>query len=264
MKLGDIMEKKSTNSKTNKKTTNKKQTTSKKNVSTKVESKTKTKKVDTVKKSKDTVKKTTVKETKPVENSKKVNDKKEPIKNNELKASEKKYMDSMNYKDDADFGGDEIRKLLIIIGAVCAIMLVFYFITDGVVKNKKDKPKEETPEVKVEPEIDYEHILMGSLFDQDEDSYYVLAYTEDDAFYPVYEAYLEKYNELEDHLKVYKVNLSDGFNKSYIADESYLDGSDIDEIKVTGTTLIRIEEGYIYLSFEGVDEIIGRLKYITE
>lgn len=257
MKLGDIMEKKSTNSKTTKKKTNVKQTSSKKKTtnSKKVITKVDTKKSETTKKVND-------KKQEIINNN--INEKKEVTKNSELKPSEKKYINSMNYQDDTDFGGDEIRKLLIIIGAVCAIMLVFYFITDGVVKNKKDKPKEETPEVKIDPEIDYNHILMGSLFDQKEDSYYVLAYTEDDSFYPIYEAYLEKYNKLEDHLKVYRVNLSDGFNKNYIADESYLDGSNINSIKVTGTTLIRIEEGYIYLSFEGVDEIIGRLKYITE
>lgn len=251
------MEKKSTNSKTTKKKVNSKQTSSKKKTtsSKKVTSKTETKKVDTTKK-------INSKKIETPTNS--IKDNKETTKNNELKPLEKKYMDSMNYQDDADFGGDEIRKLLIIIGAVCAVMLVFYFITDGVVKNKKDKPKEETPEVKIDPEIDYDHILMGSLFDQKEDSYYVLAYTEDDDFYPIYEAYLENYDKIEDHLKVYRVNLSDGFNKSYIADESYLEGSNINLIKVKGTTLIRIEEGYVYLSFETVDEIIGRLKYITE
>lgn len=265
MKSGDIMEKKSTNKKTaNKKTTNTKQTTSKKKTTTntKVATKNAIKKVDTSKKADvkeiNTVKKTSTKKVETTNNNEKM------AKKSEEKIVEKNNVTPINYQDDTDFGGDEIRKLLIIIGAVCAVMLVFYFITNGVVKNKKDKPKEETPNVKIEPEVNYDQILMGSLFNQKEDSYYVLAYTEDDEFYSIYETYLEKYNKLDDHLKVYKVNLSDGFNKSYVADESYLQGNDINLIKVNGTTLIRIEEGEIYLSFEGVDAIIGRLKYITE
>lgn len=262
MKLGDIMEKKSTNSKTTKKVANSKQASSKKKTtSSKVAT---NKKTVSTNKNNSSVKKVDNKKLETKEVVTKL-DNKETIKNNESKKIEMKNIRAMNdYQDDTDFGGDEIRKLLIIIGAVCAIMLVFYFITEGVVKHKNDKPKEETPEIKIEPDIQYDHILMGSLLNQKEDSYYVLAYTEDDEFYQIYEAYLENYNKLDNHLKVYKVNLSDGFNKSYIAETSYLEGNNINSIKVAGTTLIRIEEGEIYLSFEGVDAIIGRLKYITE
>ena len=227
----------------------KKETKTKKNTNVK----NSTKKSTTKKVSKSEVKKEETKITKVEES------KKESVKKVEVKPITKKQS-----TNDTDLGGDEIKKLLIIIGAVCAIMLIFYFITEGVLKNKKEEEKPETPEIKIESEIQYEQILMGAMLDQKEDSYYVFAYDEEDHLNSVYDEYFKIYEKVDEHLKVYRVNLSDDFNKSYIAEESYLEGSNINKIKVTGPTLIRVEEGAMYLSFEGTDEILGRLKYITE
>ena len=179
----------------------------------------------------------------------------------ETKAIPKKETKISN---DSDFGGDEIRKLLIIIGAVCAVMLAFYFITEVVLKNK-DTDTEPDTEIKIEPEIQYEQILMGSLFIQNDTTYYVFAYDEEDPMLDIYNQYLETYkNSDNEPLNVYKVNLSEDFNKSYVDDESYLEGSDITKIKVTGTTLIRIKNDEVYKYYEGYEEISEKLKSMTE
>ena len=158
---------------------------------------------------------------------------------------------------------DEIRKLLIIIGAVCAVMLAFYFITEVVVKNKKNSNNNNQNDIKVEPVIQYEQILMGSLFNQNESDYYVLVYDKDDAMLDLYNQYISSYNKLDSHLKVYKVNLSEDFNKSYIGEESHLSGDNIKDIKVTGTTLIRIKDKEISSSYENGEDITKKLKELV-
>ena len=165
----------------------------------------------------------------------------------------------------ADFGGEEIRKLLIIIGAVCAVMLAFYFITEVVLKNKEEKEPTKEPEIKIEPEIQYEQILMGSLLNQNESTYYVFVYDEDDHMLDIYNQYLETYkNSDNEPLNVYRVNLSEDFNKAYVAEESYLEGSDMSKIKVTGTTLIRVKNDEVYKYYEGYEEISEKLKSMID
>lgn len=170
---------------------------------------------------------------------------------------------SVKMMDTSSDSTDEIRKLLIIIGAVCAVMLAFYFITEVVVKNKKNSNNNNQNDIKVEPVIQYEQILMGSLFNQNESDYYVFVYDKDDVMLDLYNQYVSSYNKLDSHLKVYKVNLSEDFNKSYIGEESHLSGSNIKDIKVTGTTLIRIKDKEISSSYENSEDITKKLKELV-
>lgn len=241
--VGDRMEKKKSTTKSNKKGTNvsaKKNTTSKKVAPTK---KTNTTKEDTTVKT-ETIKK--VVETKKVKEEKEINMAR-PINIKQVEASD-------------EFAGNEIRKLLIIIGAVCAVMLSFYFITEFVIKNKKDdNTNNDTP--KTETVIQYEEILMGSSLNQGSGEYYVFAYLEDDDMLNVYNSYIDSYNKIDGHKKVYKVNLSNDFNKSYVSgtDEYYLEGSDVSKIKVRGTTLIKVIDNSISYSYRNSDTIIDKL-----
>lgn len=191
----------------------------------------------------------------------------EEVKNNSIK-NEKKINKEINKSvkmmDTASDGTDEIRKLLIIIGAVCAVMLAFYFITEFVIKNKDKSSKDDNQGgIKIEADIQYEKILMGSLFEQNESDYYVYVYDADDIMTDIYSQYISSYNNLSSHLKVYKVDLSEDYNKSYIATESYLSGGNITDIKVTGTTLIRIKDKQISSSYVGSGEIIKKLKELV-
>lgn len=205
--------------------------------------------------------------TKKVENK---GNKKVEIKDNNVKTEivnkKEVKISNNNNETSADFGGEEIRKLLIIIGAVCAVMLAFYFITEVVLKNKKENTETtKEPEITIESEIQYEQILMGSLLNQDESTYYVFAYTEDDPMLDIYNQYLESYkNSDNEPLNVYRVNLSEDFNKSYVADESYLEGDDVTKVRVTGTTLIRIKNDEIYKYYEGYEEISEKLKSMID
>lgn len=192
-----------------------------------------------------------IKETKVEEKTEVVVPKKEVAKQQKNKSMES-----------TDFGGDEIRKLLIIIGAVCAVMLAFYFITEVVVNNKKKEENNDKKPAVVDPVIQYEEILMGSILNQAEADYYVLAYDPEDPMLSIYNNYISSYKGSDEPLKVYKVDLSKDYNKSYLAEESYLTGTDVSAVKVKGTTLIRVSEKSVYKSFEGKDAIIGRFKYM--
>lgn len=169
-----------------------------------------------------------------------------------------------NMYNQNEFAGDEIRKLLIIIGAVCAVMLSFYFITEFVVKNKKGADNKPNDQINIEPDIQYENILMGSLFKQNGSEYYVLAYDEEDILTEIYNQYISTYTKKEGHLNFYKVNLSSDYNKGYIAEESYLSGNDVTKIRVKETTLIRIKDGKIYKTYEGYENIKNKLKSLSE
>ena len=79
----------------------------------------------------------------------------------------------------------------------------------------------------------------------------------------LYNQYISSYNKLDSHLKVYKVNLSEDFNKSYIGEESHLSGGNIKDIKVTGTTLIRIKDKEISSSYENSEDITKKLKELV-
>lgn len=189
---------------------------------------------------------------------------KEEVPKKEYEKKDTVKMNKPNTYSESDVeAGKEIRKLLIIIGAVCAVMLSFYFITEFVVKNKKDK--EDKKEVAtIEPEIQYVQILMGNLFDQNEDDYYVLAYLEDDKMLSNYNNYIKTYEQMEGHAKFYKVNLSDDFNKAYISDSAFVEGKDIKKIKVTGTTLVRIKNHEVYTSYLDSDAITGKFQRLTQ
>ena len=213
----------------------------KKAVEPKVESKKEDIKIEENKNKPETIKKDTTK------SEKKVN---------------KEINKSVKMMDTSSDSTDEIRKLLIIIGAVCAVMLAFYFITEVVIKNK-DKSNNNQNDIKIEPDIQYEQILMGSLFNQNESDYYVFVYDTEDAMLDLYNQYISSYNNLDSHLKIYKVNLSEDFNKSYIDEESHLSGSNIRDVKVTGTTLIRIKDKGISSSYEGSEQIVNKLKELV-
>ena len=255
---------KNTKTTSSKKTQNVKKVTnnnSKKQTSKKQQSKNNSK--TTVKENKKNTKQVEVQATKEIKEEKvakvetiKSSEKQQPeVKNANIKPQKTQALES------SDFGGSEIRKLLIIIGAVCAVMLAFYFITEVVVKNKKEDKEETNPGV-TESVIQYEEIIMGSLLNQNEEDYYVLAYDPEDPYLSIYNDFISSYKASEEPLKVYKVDLSKDFNKSYIADESYLAGTDVSAIKVKGTTLIRVSAKSVYKSFEGKDAIVARFKYM--
>ena len=194
------------------------------------------------------------KKTVKVENkneTKKVENKKEVVKVEKVKVEEKN-------KEIMPTTNNEMAKLVKIVLLITAIFLVFYGITLLVTENKT----EETPVT--EATIQYDEILLSSLFEQPNNEYYVLVTKEDDDYLGVYSVYTSKYQSKENKLRLYSANLSSGFNSSYEAEESNLNTTKIEELKLKESTLLKISNKKIVASYEGSTKIIEHLKNISK
>jgi len=135
---------------------------------------------------------------------------------------------------------DSMKSLILNGTGVIIVFILFYFITNLLVDTS---PKFNVKEDDGITTIQYEEILAGEVLNKSGD-YYVLFYDflSDNKDY--YDAIIEKANK-----KIYKVDMSKKFNKSFVSDVSNF--KSLEELKVSGTTLIKIENKKIILFVEG-------------
>lgn len=158
----------------------------------------------------------------------------------------------INYAKGSNDNKTEIYKYVIVLGIVVIIFVVLYFFTGKIVT--KDLVKKSEEETKVE--IQNEEIIMGSIFNRIESSYYVLIYdttNEDSEMKTLFSTYSSK----EDSTKIYYVDLSKKFNSSYYdKDYKYTKiPASIDEVKVSDETLYLIKDKKIVNVYTGKDSI---------
>lgn len=151
-----------------------------------------------------------------------------------------------------------IKQLIIFVVVILLVLGIFYGITLLVTKNKSNETNTNN-ETNDEAVIDYDTILVQNIFKQSSDSYYVLAYTEDDENLSDYNNDIASYKNKEDALKVYYVEISSAFNKSYVADESDFTG---DYPIFKETTLLKVENGKIVQTYEGKEQITNILSIL--
>lgn len=185
-------------------------------------------------------KKTNVNNTKPKKEKSlnKVYQNKEKIGNN---ASIKKKKSEIIKND------NELIKLLKIVLAVTGIMIVFYGITMVVTKVAKDEIDNVSPN-KEKAIIQYKDIVIGTMLNKTGGEYYVLIKGEEDNRIAEYETLIKIIEAKEDAPTFYMANLTDSFNKKYFAKEAN-DSSNLEEFKVSGTTLVKIKDGEIDKTF---------------
>lgn len=100
-----------------------------------------------------------------------------------------------------------------------------------------------------ETSFDYSKILAGQTFNRKEEEYYVVFYD------------FKTQSELKELIskittvKIYGVDLSLGNNKSILSDVGNPNASSANELKVNGTTLIKINSGNNYEYVEGVQDV---------
>lgn len=157
-----------------------------------------------------------------------------------------------------DFMNDnyDLKNIIKFILIVSVIALLFYFITVVVLKNKKS----ETYDISSEPAvIQYNEIIIGDMFNQKESEYYVLLKENEDFYLDLYDTYISTYTGKENSLKVYTVDLSNAFNKKYLAEENNLDK---ENFKIKSTALIKINNKNIVETYEDNNSIIEALKLL--
>ena len=137
---------------------------------------------------------------------------------------------------------------LFVAGGVLLFILAFYGLTLYITgKNSDDTTEEKEKTV----EISREEIIVGRSLSMRKDDYYVVYY--DDSNSSTYEEMVKNYNK---STPVYKVNMSNGFNKKYATDgESNKNPSKVSEFAINGPTLIKVSKNKVVEYVEGEEAI---------
>ena len=109
----------------------------------------------------------------------------------------------------------EVKKTIIIIVIALFLLVGMYFLTK-VILNKdveEDKIMENT--------IQYDEILAGESFNQDEDEYYVIYYDSSNE-YSTISSLISSYQLNNSDTRLYSVDISNGMNKKYVTDETII------------------------------------------
>ncbi len=205
---------------------------------------------------------------------KKTNNSKEVVKKNINKTS--KSNTKKNIKQSAEAknaekqiakiaSNTEIIKLIKIVAIVTAVMVVFYLIT-LVATDKAEKVNQEaaeSAEEDVQTEIQYDYIMIGTMLNKT-GTYYVLLEEDGDNRLSEYDTLIQTASVNEDAPTIYKANLTDSFNKGYLSKEAAYDVDNIEDFRVTGTTLVRVVDGSIDEVFDTYDTIKNKLTELSK
>lgn len=167
------------------------------------------------------------------------------------KISANKSTKNMQENNESVVSSNEIKKLFQIILIICGVLLVFYFIT--VLVQNKDNKENITDQLAI---IQYEKILVGEVLNRKEQEYYVLVEKEGDSYIDLYKQYLNNKKEII----FYTVDLSDIFNQNSVADETSVEGNDVETYKFANTTLLKVTNGSLNGVYKNKNEITEYLK----
>lgn len=147
----------------------------------------------------------------------------------------------------------QIRNLIIIFVIVVLICVGVYFLTDNMIK-RETNANNNTQEV----EIDYDIATIGTMFNRIEEEYYVLIYSskEDGS---TLDNILTKFRSSDDYVKTYFIDLDKKVNSSAIGDKLVKSPKNSTEVKVTGATLYKIENGSVTNCYSDIEEITNVL-----
>ena len=150
------------------------------------------------------------------------------------------------------------KDFTLLVIALIGVFAVIYGLTVGAHKLGWFDTRYTKGEVE-EAEINYDKINAGTMFNREEENYYVLIgdFSENQMYIS---EIVSEYKEKEGSKKVYLVDISEGMNSYLKGDESLLTSSYPSMIKVTDLTLIEVRNNNNVLNVEGLDNIISILK----
>lgn len=176
-------------------------------------------------------------------------------------AKNRQYRRKMHEKVDSipsSFDGN-VKQIFIVILVIAVVLVVFYFLTVYIL-SKDTSTSEFINSKPEEADIQYQEILAGNSFDIDEDNYYVLYYDmSDENLKSFYTNMITTYEEIDTHLPIYTVDMSSTFNKKYVSDEANYDVSKVEDLKISGPTLIEFDSSKVVEYVEGKDDIQQKL-----
>ena len=162
-----------------------------------------------------------------------------------------------NIKQNTYNNDTEISKLIKLIIVVSLIVLIFY----GLTVMKKKKKEVENPDTPAS--IQYDEILIGNVLKQPNEEYYVMIYDDEDYDTSLYSTYLDLYKQKDEAIRIYTSQLNNPLNQNFKAEKSNLDISDISDLKVQSSTLLKINDGKIEEFYEG-EKLVEHLKEISK
>lgn len=151
---------------------------------------------------------------------------------------------------------DEVSRLIKMVLIVTGFFLIFYVITLFVTKEEEV----ETP--KTPATIQYDEILIGNLLEQPKDEYYVLVYDKEDIYVDLYITYLIQYEQSRG--RYYTAKMENPLNAKFVSSESKLNVSNVLDLRVSQSTLFKVEDGKIVKSFEGNEKIKNHLSNLIK
>jgi len=144
----------------------------------------------------------------------------------------------------------EIGNLFKIILVILIIFGLFYVLTYYIQNNKTAENNSDTSNAITT--IQYDEILMGEILNQSEDEYYVLLVTKEE-YTDKYKEYISEYS--SNH-KFYYSLIDNGMNSRYLSDTSNLKVENIDELRVVGTSLIKVSSNKISEVYDGNSSVM--------
>ena len=151
-----------------------------------------------------------------------------------------------------------IRGKIIVVISVLAFLLIFYFLTVFITNKNAGKTDNDITDVS----ISYNEIVLGRSLNMSKKDYLVLCYDFSNSDYSSeFSSRIQSYKEKEEHLNLYSVDMSNGFNKKYITDgESNKTPGSVSDMKINGPTLMKISGNKVVEYIEGYDSILGYLE----
>ena len=159
-------------------------------------------------------------------------------------------VDSMPTSFSLEFG--RVIKILLVI---VIVLVVFYFLTAFILEHgsRVSTTADNTP---AEADIQYQEILAGNSFTQNDNHYFVLYYDmSDENLHSIYTNIVSIYEDNEDHLPIYTVDMSSAFNKKYVADDANPSVEEIGDLQIAQPTLIEFENDSVVDYIEGEEAI---------
>lgn len=138
---------------------------------------------------------------------------------------------------------------------IALILVIFYFITLYILEKGDSSSSiiDTTPAV---ADIQYQEIFAGNSFSMKDNHYYVLYYDmSSDDLKSSYTNIISTYEEKDSHYPIYTVDMSSAFNKRYVSDSAQIDVDSVDDLRVSGPTLIEFKHGKVIDYVEGEDKI---------
>lgn len=148
----------------------------------------------------------------------------------------------------------EFSRVLKILAVIILVFIVFYFLTVYILNKGDDFTIGDT--TPAEANIQYQEILAGNSFSMKNSHYYVLYYDmTSEELKSTYTNIISTYEDQEEHYPVYTVDMHSAFNQKYVSDNSNKEVEMIDELMISGPTLIEFENGKVKKYIEGQDSI---------